>query len=125
MAVTLLDILLLSKRSLVMSNLSFKPAILLCPLFLSVSSFSQANPISNDLLRYEQWGLNNTVRTVATSPSNIDPQNVSSTGTCAEKPDIVSNTYTCGSYTEAGVEDMDINAIEPKSINVCFVYINN
>ena len=95
-----------------MSNLSFKPAILLCPLFLSVSSFSQANPISNDLLRYEQWGLNNTVRTVATSPSNIDPQNVSSTGTCAEKPDIVSNTYTCGSYTEAGVEDMDINAIE-------------
>lgn len=95
-----------------MSSLSYKPAALLCPLALCISSFSQANPIPNDLLRYEQWGLNNTPRAIETSPSNIPEESISETGTCAEKPDIIENSYTCNSYTSSGVEDMDINAAE-------------
>ena len=79
-----------------MSSLSLKPTAFLCPLVLSITALVHVNCYadtpSNDLLRYELWGLESTARTVENSPSNIPAASISETGTCAEKPDIVNNS---------------------------------
>lgn len=68
--------------------------------------------LPNDLLSNELWGLENAPRTAENTPNNVTIEQLASTGTCAEKPVISNGTYTCGSYTSAGQEDMDINAVE-------------
>ena len=64
----------------------------------SVSTIN-AQPISNDLFQAEQWGLQ-----------------AKNTSTCAERPEVDSSnttvTYTCDSYTDSSVSDIDINAPE-------------
>ncbi len=69
--------------------------------FVVSAPFSLCNsqPIANDLLQAEQWGLHS-----------------QATATCAERPQIDSTTspagYSCGSYTSIGITDIDINAPE-------------
>lgn len=81
--------------------------------FALVTSFNAvALESTNDLLSNELWGLSNTTRTQASTPDNVSADQVSTTGTCAEKPEISGGNYVCNTYTAAGVVDMDINAEE-------------
>ena len=99
-----------------MSSLSLKSAAHLCPLILSAASLVPinlyANTQSNDLLRHELWGLQSTARASESSQTGFFSWFSPEKGTCAEKPDIVNNAYTCDSYTPPVVEDVDINAPE-------------
>ena len=103
--------MLLSLGEFVMSSIPFRKMATLCAFSVAVSSSSFAVEL-NDLLSHELWGLQNTPRSASTTPANVDPAQIQSTGTCAERPDISGGTYTCNSYTPAGVTDMDINAEE-------------
>ena len=94
-----------------MSSSDFRKVATLCALSFAVSNSSFAVEL-NDLLSHELWGLQNAPRTASTTPNNVDPNLIANTGTCAERPDIAGGSYTCNSYTPAGVEDMDINAEE-------------
>ncbi|RLU04070.1 MAG: hypothetical protein D9N11_00970 [Ketobacter sp.] len=94
-----------------MSSIPLRKMATLCAFSVAVSSSSFAVEL-NDLLSHELWGLQNTPRTASTTPDNVDPSQIETTGTCAERPDISGGTYTCNSYTSAGVQDMDINAEE-------------
>lgn len=75
---------------------------------LFATAYVQALP--NDLLIHEQWGLHNAPRP---SPlSTLQSSSQTDIRTCAEKPTIGSDDYSCNSFTEAAIEDMDINAPE-------------
>ena len=77
-----------------------------------LSSNTFATVPTNDLLSSELWALKNSPRTAENAPNNISPTELPSTGTCAERPSISNDSYICDSYTSAGVDDMDINAVE-------------
>lgn len=85
------------------------PRLALCVLACAVS---YAHALPNDLLIHEQWGLNNVPRTSSNTPASVSATQYPDIGTCAEKPQISQNDYSCPSFTASGVEDMDINAPE-------------
>ena len=86
-----------------------KARLALCALACTVS---YANALPNDLLINEQWGLNNVPRNAANTPGSVAATSYTDIGTCAEKPEIVQDDYSCASFTASGVEDIDINAPE-------------
>jgi subtilisin family serine protease len=78
----------------------------LCSLACAIS---YAHALPNDLLIHEQWGLNNVPRSSSNTPLSVSATQYSSIGTCAEKPAIAQDDYSCPSFTTTGVEDIDIN----------------
>ncbi|MAR89846.1 MAG: hypothetical protein CML06_03050 [Pseudomonadales bacterium] len=69
-----------------------------------------ATVATNDLLSPELWALSNSPTTQAAGTSGSGTGEIS--GTCAVRPEINGDEYTCDSYIAPGTEDMDINAVE-------------
>lgn len=81
----------------------------LATLFSLVCATAYAHALPNDLLIHEQWGLNNVPRTSSNTPLSVSAAQYANIGTCAEKPVIAQDDYSCSSFTTTGTEDIDIN----------------